>query len=84
MQQWDVVVVIGTLAGLFASIIAPVVKLTKAITRLTAIVEGLEKNVGELTISNRTGHERLWNQAREHEKRISDHETRLRVIEEER
>ena len=36
MQEWDVVGVLAALAALFGLVIAPIVKLTQAITRLTA------------------------------------------------
>lgn len=84
MQQWDVVVVITALAGLFAAVIAPIVKLTRAITRLIATMESIERDVVDLTANNRAGHERLWNHAHEQDKLLCDHESRIRVIEEER
>ena len=84
MQQWDVVIVLTALVSLFAAVIGPIVKLTKAITRLTAAMEGMERNVMDLTAHNREGHERLWAHAREQDKVLCDHESRLRVIEEER
>ena len=84
MQQWDVVTVIIALVGLFISVIGPIVKLTRAITRLTSTMENMEKNVVDLTANNRLSHERLWDHAKEQDLRISDHETRIRVMEEER
>lgn len=84
MQEWDVVGVIGALAALFAAVVAPIVKLTRAITRLTATMESLEKSMDSLTADNRGAHERLWRHASEQDKTIGDHEARLRVIEDER
>ena len=84
MQQWDVVVVITALAGLFAAVIAPIVKLTKAITQLTATMQGIERDVTDLTTNNRAGHERLWNHAQHQDQVLCDHESRIRVMEEER
>ncbi len=84
MQKWDVVVIIATLVALLSTIIAPIVKLTRAITRLTTTMENVEKNVEALTADNRTGHERIWDHEHEQDLRLNDHETRIRVIEEDR
>ncbi|MEG1524946.1 MAG: DUF948 domain-containing protein [Clostridia bacterium] len=84
MEQWDVVAVIIALVGLIISVVAPVIKLTRAITRLTTTMENMEKNVVDLTTNNRLGHERLWEHSRQQDQRICDHETRIRVMEEER
>lgn len=84
MQEWDVVGVIAVLFALFSAMVAPIVKLTRAITRLTTIMENMEKSVEELTSSNRGAHERLWQHEREQDEKLCDHETRLRVIEDDR
>ena len=84
MHQRDVVVVITALAGLFTAIIAPIVKLTRAITRLTVAMESVERNVTELTTSNQTSHERLWAHENRQDVILADHESRIRVMEDER
>jgi len=84
MQEWDVVSVIAALAALFGLIIAPIVKLTQAITRLTATMDNLKQSVEELTTKNHTAHESLWSFARGQESRLCDHETRLRIMEDTR
>ncbi|MEN6338714.1 MAG: hypothetical protein ABFD03_01165 [Clostridiaceae bacterium] len=84
MQEWDVVGVIAALFALFSAMVAPMIKLTRAITRLTTIMENMEKSVGELTVNNRGAHERIWQHEREQDNRLCDHETRLRVIEDDR
>ena len=81
MEQWDVVAVIIALVGLFASVVAPIVRLTKAITRLTTSVEHLEANVVDLTANNRQSHDQLWEHERTQDERICDHESRIRVME---
>ncbi len=84
MQEWDVVGVIAALIAMFSTMIAPMIKLTHAITKLTTTMENMEKNVGELTTNNRNAHERIWEHAREQDEKLCDHETRIRVMEEER
>lgn len=81
MERWDVVLVVIALVGLLCTVITPLVKLTKAITRLTATMEHMEKNVVDLTTNNRTDHDRIWVHEREQDRRLCDHESRIRVIE---
>ena len=82
MQQWDVVGVIATLVALLSATIAPMIKLTQAISRLTAAMEHLEKNTDCLAENNRSAHERLWENAHEQGLMVNDHEARIRVMEE--
>ncbi len=81
MEKWDVVVVITALIGLFASVVTPLVKLTRAITRLTTTMEAMERNIVDLTTDSRQNHERLWAHERVQDDRLCDHETRIRVME---
>lgn len=84
MQEWDVVGVIGALAALLGLIIAPIVKLTQAITRLTTTMESMKHSVEDLATKNHTAHENLWQFTRGQDTRICDHETRIRVMEDTR
>lgn len=84
MREWDVVGVVAALIALFSTMVAPIVKLTRAITKLTTTMENMEKSVDELTTNNRSAHERIWTHAREQDEKLCDHETRIRVMEEER
>ena len=84
MQEWDVVVVIAALAALFSTIIVPIVKLTHAIAKLTSTMESMEKSVADLIANNRSAHERIWDRTHEQEQKLCEHETRIRVMEEER
>jgi len=82
MQEWDVVGVIAALIVLFATVVAPMIKLTQAIARLTATMEHLEKNTECLAASNRSAHEHIWECEHEQTAQINDHEARIRVMEE--
>ena len=84
MGQWDVVLVIVTLVGLMATVLAPVLRLIRAITRLTATMQNLEKNVADLSTHNSASHERIWTHARRQDEKLADHESRIRVIESDR
>ena len=83
MQEWDVVGVVAALIALLSVVVTPIVKLTHAITKLTTTMENLEKNVEDLTVNNRGAHERIWEHTREQDEKLCDHETRIRVMEEE-
>lgn len=82
MQEWDVVGVIAVLVALFSALTAPLLRLTQAIAKLTVTVEHLEKNATCLTAANRSAHEHLWEQSRVLSAQIGDHESRIRVMEE--
>ena len=84
MEKWDVVTVLIALVGFLGAIVGPIIKLTRAITQLTSAVEGMEKDVTALTTENRAGHQRIWDHETEQDKRLSDHETRIRVMEEDK
>lgn len=83
MQEWDVVGVMIALIALMTAVITPIVKLTHAITKLTSSLENMEKGMEQLAVNNRNAHERIWNYTREHDTKLGDHETRIRVMEEE-
>lgn len=82
MQEWDVVGVIAALIALFSTVVAPMIKLTLAIAKLTTTMEQLEKNMDCLMAGNNAAHERIWDHTREQSVQISDHEARIRVMEE--
>ncbi len=84
MDQWTIVAVLGTLVGLFATVLTPIIKLIKAITELTSAMENMEKNVSDWTADNKSDHARLWESSHRHEQALCDHESRIRLIEDEK
>ena len=81
MSEWTVVTVIVVMVGLIASILKPLISLNSTMTRLTEAVDRLEQNMESLTGRNSESHARLWRKSEEHEERLNDHETRLKMIE---
>ena len=81
MTEWGVVVVIIALVGLFATVIPPIVKLTKAITELTTTMRVMDRQVTELTTTNKESHQRLWDKNEEQDETINDHEIRIGILE---
>ncbi|NCB73442.1 MAG: hypothetical protein EOM51_01675 [Clostridia bacterium] len=81
MDEWTVVTVIATLIGICASVIRPLISLNGTITRLTAAVNVLEKNISGLAAKNSESHAKIWDKVDEHEELLNCHETRLVLIE---
>lgn len=77
MDEWSVVLVVITLFALGASIVKPVVSLTRSITTLTVAVEALQKEMGGLISKNRESHERIWRHAERQDARLEEHEKRI-------
>lgn len=71
MEKWDVVVAIASLVALFVAVITPIIRLNTSITKLNTTMDGFTKKFDKTD-------EALC----EHGKTLSDHETRIRIIEE--
>ena len=81
MNEWGVVIVLVTLAGLAVTVGKPILSLNTAIVRLTAAVEGMKEEnralrleLGSLEQENRESHRRLYS-------KLGGHENRLTVLE---
>ena len=81
-MQWDMVGVIVVLAGLMGTVCMPVVKLTKAISTLTATCRALEEQVARMKEKNSRSRSRLWEHNQEQDALLHDHETRIVRLEE--
>lgn len=81
MTQWDVVTVLVAVVGLFATVGAPVIKLNATMTRLSTLVEALEKKVDNQAASSKESHRRLWEHNDEQDGKIADHEKRITILE---
>lgn len=81
MNEWTVITVIATLVGLGAAVIRPLISLNTSITRLTDIVNELEKNISGLTVKNSEAHGRIWEKLEQHDDTLNSHETRLILVE---
>ena len=80
MTEWGVVIVIVTLFGLIAAIVKPIVNMTRAMTRLTVVMEQTEKSLNKLTTDNTESHRRIWNHNEEQDATINDHEVRIGIL----
>lgn len=80
-MEWTTVTVIIALVGLGAAVIKPIVSLTQSITKLTVVVERLERELDDQSEHSRESHRRLWDHNEEQDNRLDDHERRIHDIE---
>ena len=80
-MEWTTVTVIIALVGLGAAVIKPIVSLTQSITRLTVVVERLERELDDQSEHSRESHKRLWDHNEEQDNRLDDHVRRIYDIE---
>ena len=81
MTEWGVVGVIVVLIGLVTAIVAPIVKASKAMARLTVVLERTEVSLSKLEADNTASHRRLWEKNGEQDEAIKDHEVRIVILE---
>lgn len=81
LTEWGVVGVIVVLLGIGATIIKPIVSLTRSITELTVTMRDFRQDLDNLTNKNTESHGRLWMHNDEQDEKIQDHETRIQIIE---
>ena len=80
-MEWTTITVIVSLVGLGAAVIKPIVSLTQSITKLTVVVERLERELDEQSEHSRESHKRLWDHNEEQDNRLDDHERRIHDME---
>lgn len=87
MTEWQVVGVLVTIVGLFATVGAPLIKNTKAMTELTVHIQTLTSKQEEVTQElkefrkeNSDAHRRLWDKNSEQDSRIVEMEKDLSVL----
>ena len=84
MSEWIVVTVIVTIIGLVATIVTPIIRLNTTIIKLTTTVDVMQSTLKELTTDNSESHRRIWQHSSEQDEKLSNHDRRLHVIEENR
>lgn len=81
MTEWQVVGVIIALVGLVGAIVAPLLRLNSAITKLTLTVDRLVKDMDEQHRRSHDAHAKLWNHQNEQDEKLVDHEIRITKLE---
>ena len=87
-MEWTVFEVVAAIAALFLSIRVPVIRLNSSITKLTVMLERVEKDVAanrtaleQQRAAARASHEKLWRHNDEQDTQLQNHETRLQLLE---
>ena len=88
LNEWTVVTVLIALIGLFFTVGKPVISLNKNITMLNMSVERnnarldkQEKAIEKQQQAAHDSHQKLWDHNTRQDMQISDHETRISVLE---
>lgn len=82
MDEWTVVTAIVVLLGMIVTVAKPLISLNSTITRLTDAVRVLEKNLDAIAGKNSEQHAKLWSHEAEQDEKLSNHEFRIRKMEE--
>jgi hypothetical protein len=81
MTEWGVFGVIGALISFGLLVGTPLMKLNASITKLSALVEFMQKQLDTFKTDNDKEHNSIWNEMERHEDTLGDHETRISVLE---
>ena len=82
MTEWTIVTVIISLIALVTAIITPIIKLNTTITRLTVVVDGIEKRYSGVSNLNTEAHCVINRRLDEHGEKIGEHDTAIAVLKE--
>lgn len=87
-MEWTTVTVIIALVGLVVTVTTPLIRLNSNITRLSVILNGIKAELEEQKkalsaqkAESRESHRRLWAHNDDQDNTLNDHETRIRVLE---
>lgn len=77
MNEWDVVLVITAIVGLFFTIGKPIIKLNTNIVQLNASLEATRKEQSDYEKNNHKAHARLWEHNEKQDEELEQHRLRL-------
>lgn len=83
MTEWNIVLVLAELIGLFVLVGKPILTLNKTIAEFNAELKNMGKRVDGLEREKHEAHRELWEHNDEQDRELADHETRIRVLEKE-
>lgn len=81
MSEWTVVTALVVLLGLIASIVKPLINLNTTLVKLGDSVETLRRDLKAQREQSETAHEEIWAHEDEQDKKLSEHESRIRGLE---
>lgn len=87
-MEWTVFTALAAIVGLGVTVGAPIIRLNANITRLTTLLQAVEQRLQAVEqdmdaqrAKATESHRRLWTKSDEQDKRLNDHETRIRLLE---
>ena len=83
MTEWNIVLVLAELIGLFVLVGKPILTLNKTIAEFNSELRNMKDRVKTLETEKRDAHNELWKHCDEQDEKLADHETRIRVLEKE-
>jgi hypothetical protein len=83
MTEWNVVLILGELIGLFLLVGRPILTLSKTIAEFNTELKNMKARVDAMECGKHEAHNKLWQHIDEQDKELADHETRIRVLEKE-
>ena len=81
MTEWNIVLVLAELIGLFVLVGKPILTLNKTIAEFNTELKNMGQRVTKLEDSKSEAHKELWKHSEEQDAKLADHETRIRVLE---
>lgn len=81
MTEWGVVGVIIALAGLIATVVNPVIQLTKSVTTLAVTVNELQQDHKDEKAQGKESHQKLWDKNAQQDDILRNHEGRISKLE---
>ena len=88
MTEWTIITVIIAMLGFAVTVLALAGKITKPIERLNSSIITLSTKFDDLTDrinredgGNKEAHEEMRGKINDHDTKLSDHETRIQIIE---
>ena len=87
MNEWSVVLTLGTLLSLLVAVLAVTDRITKpmkdlnnSIIQLTAKFDAQDKTISRMDSENETAHEAIWATVKEQGVTIAKHDTTLAIL----
>ena len=80
LTRWDIIVALLTLSTLLALFIKPIITLVKTLTRLTTVVDALERHCSKTEDTNDKDHIEFKEELKVHDELINKHEGILTAI----
>jgi len=81
-MTWEIMLGIIALVGFVGSVASWISKLSRALATLDATIKALNEVIRELKANSHETHSRLFAKQEEHERRLGEHDVRIKSLEE--